>query len=512
MLAIYTRLSREDEESNSINNQLREGIEFAKNKPYKHYNEGEGVSGGAEIQNRPVLKQLIEHIYDDLITEVWFRQQDRLERNTSTFLLFTNAVKEKNINVYIGNNQQSIDYNDPNSFFQGGLMSLFNSYLIDKQSFLTKNAIKKNIELGYTHGIPPFGYKKESDENPVMVIDEEEAEIVKEIFQMSMDGIGYKAIANELNKRKIPTKLSKIKKKNYKWVHGTISKIIKNEIYTGVRKTRSGNVYEAPQIIEPYYFEKVNNNLKNNMTSSPKKVVHNYLLNDVCYCGVCGKDVHGRIFPKEGKIMKYYQCVTKRLGKDSCGNQQVRMPVLEYIIWDLYFLQKKILNLKTENTFDSDYNGTLESSIYYNQAIIDIKLEIEKLKIKKSKIIDFVVDGVLSKSDVKEKLFEVNKEIDDNEVQLKELKIKQEISDRNLNQFHLIDDEINEIDPNADFTTKKEIINKFIEDIKVTKLPKKDIEILVSFKNPNYKMDYIQIDRLYKNYLQERENIITELN
>ena len=58
MLAIYTRLSREDSESSSIENQLREGKSFAKDNSFndiKIYNEGEGVSGGADIKDRPKL-------------------------------------------------------------------------------------------------------------------------------------------------------------------------------------------------------------------------------------------------------------------------------------------------------------------------------------------------------------------------------------------------------------------------------------------------------------------------
>jgi site-specific DNA recombinase len=59
MLGIYTRLSKQDEESNSINNQLREGKQFAADFHYsdiKIYNEGEGVSGGLDIVDRPKLK------------------------------------------------------------------------------------------------------------------------------------------------------------------------------------------------------------------------------------------------------------------------------------------------------------------------------------------------------------------------------------------------------------------------------------------------------------------------
>ena len=87
MLAIYTRLSKEDSESTSIKNQLREGKSFAKDNGFndiKIYDEGQGISGGAEIKDRPQLFKLLQDISSKIITTVWFRNQNRLERNSST--------------------------------------------------------------------------------------------------------------------------------------------------------------------------------------------------------------------------------------------------------------------------------------------------------------------------------------------------------------------------------------------------------------------------------------------
>jgi DNA invertase Pin-like site-specific DNA recombinase len=65
MLAIYTRLSKEDSKSTSIENQIQEGKMFAQSKNflnYEIYNEGEGISGGATIKDRPKLDALIQDI------------------------------------------------------------------------------------------------------------------------------------------------------------------------------------------------------------------------------------------------------------------------------------------------------------------------------------------------------------------------------------------------------------------------------------------------------------------
>ena len=97
MLAIYTRLSKEDKDSTSIKNQTREGKAFASKlkTDYKLYDEGEGISGGAEIKDRPQLFTLLQDIRSNEIDKVWFRSQNRLERNSSTYAIFISEAQSR---------------------------------------------------------------------------------------------------------------------------------------------------------------------------------------------------------------------------------------------------------------------------------------------------------------------------------------------------------------------------------------------------------------------------------
>ena len=67
---------------------------------------------------------------------------------------------------------------------------MFNAYLIEKQSYLTKNALRDNVKEGKAHGVLKYGFK--TDENKYLKIDEEEAEIVRMIFDLSLQGIDEK--------------------------------------------------------------------------------------------------------------------------------------------------------------------------------------------------------------------------------------------------------------------------------------------------------------------------------
>ena len=138
MLAIYTRLSKEDNESSSINNQIREGNEFATKHNFnsKIYNEGEGVSGGAEIKDRPQLSKLLQDIRGKDIKAVWFRNQNRLERNSSTYAIFISEAQKYNVEVYF--NDKLLDFNNPSDNLLGTITSAVNQYQKDLQAIQTK--------------------------------------------------------------------------------------------------------------------------------------------------------------------------------------------------------------------------------------------------------------------------------------------------------------------------------------------------------------------------------------
>ena len=250
MLGIYTRLSTKDEDSNSIEHQKREGKEFAKiNKfeEYKIYDEGEGISGGLKIEDRPQLSQLMTDIENGIITSCWFRNQNRLERNTLTYIKFVTLVQTLECDVYFNSEKQ--DFNNPNNELHSHILSGLNQYQRKLQSIQTKKTLKDNARDGKTHGISPYGYTK--DQNNYIIVDEEEAVIVKRIFKMSLNGTGTNKIAEIFNSENILTRYNKIGigsftkkhngkltttlRKDVKWSGNTIRQILRNASYKGER-------------------------------------------------------------------------------------------------------------------------------------------------------------------------------------------------------------------------------------------------------------------------------------
>ena len=163
MLAIYTRLSREDSESTSIENQLREGKSFAKDNGFndiKIYNEGQGISGAAEIKHRPQLFKLLQDIRDNEIKSVWFRNQNRLERNSSTWHIFTLDAKKHKVDIYF--NDKLFDFENPQDNLFGTITSALNQYQKDLQSLQTKRTLKDNAREGKVWSVVAYGYKSDN--------------------------------------------------------------------------------------------------------------------------------------------------------------------------------------------------------------------------------------------------------------------------------------------------------------------------------------------------------------
>ncbi len=189
MLGIYTRLSREDGDSTSIANQIREGKQFAKSKglQFSLYNEGEGISGALPIEERPELEKLIEDIKNNLCHAVWFRNQNRLGRSMETHIAFITACLKYKTEVYFDN--KLFDYTDPTEDLIGNVLSALNTYTAKLQSKQTKRSLLDNVLEGKAHGkSTPLGYK--ADAKGYIVIDEAEKPIVETIYRMCLEGKG----------------------------------------------------------------------------------------------------------------------------------------------------------------------------------------------------------------------------------------------------------------------------------------------------------------------------------
>ena len=213
-------------------------------------------------------------------------------------------------------------------------------------------------------GKPPFGYSIGVDRK--YVINEEEAEVVRIVFDMTIKGYSYREIAKYLNDNGYRNKGKEFK------IYFT--DMLRNEKYTGVyiwnlreRKDKLGirtnRKYKPsneiikieggmPKIIDKDIFEKVqqimNERKINYKYKGPKA---KYLLSRVLFCGNCGYSVSGGYTwsGSNKNLRKYYKC-----GNKKCKCKDINMCYLDKYVKDLIY--KMILNPNATDSYQQFIN------------------------------------------------------------------------------------------------------------------------------------------------------------
>lgn len=185
----------------------------------------EAISGGSELENRPGLSELFNfaEVNEDIEAVIIFKL-DRLARD---LFLQEKLIKElDNLQLkLISINEPDLDSNEPTrkAFRQFlGIISELEKAFITMR--LTSGRIFKAQKGGYAGGSTALGYVARNNE---LLIDEEQAKIVRQIFYWKKRHWSLGKIARELNGLKLSTK------RGGKWYSGTIKYILENKLYKG---------------------------------------------------------------------------------------------------------------------------------------------------------------------------------------------------------------------------------------------------------------------------------------
>ncbi len=468
MLGIYTRLSKEDNESVSITQQLYEGKQFAtkNNLQYNVYNEGEGLSGSLDIADRPQLDKLVKDINKGIISVVWARNQQRLERNNIVYGFFVKLVKQFKVKVFFADKEY--DFNNPADKLQGSIMSSISEYQLELQSVQTKKTQRNNAEQGKVSGHITYGYM--ADKDNYQVPNPETVPIIQEIFTRYNNGEGGSTITDDINKRNIPP-IFKKGNKSGKWSYNALYTILKNPIYIGEKKL-ADKIYDIEPIIDKDLFNRVQTKLK--VGAKKQSMTYFYLLNNLLTCKKCGGRIAGRSY---GKLMaKYYICTRKR--HHGCDSKMVRIDLLDGWIWGI-FTDDDLYN-EAEDAYKQGDNTNEKNKI--NTNIKHFTKEQEKLLKKLDRVKNAVVEGLFTIKEGKDKAQKINSSITDAKDKVMEAKqrLKEISGEKRLlkelkKNINTKDDEIDQLFHRLDNLDtigkdKKElsrIIKKYIKEIVV---------------------------------------------
>ena len=361
---LYYRLSRdEDEEMNSLQNQRQILVDYAEQNGYEIVGESFDDNVSGMTFNRKGLGKLEIAVDEGKIDVVLVKDLSRLGRHRTQTELFIDHLRQNNVKVI--SVTEGIDSFNENDDLLIGFKQIFNDFYAKDISKKVKAGVRqKQKSKGLIESLP-LGYKRDRNTNTVLVVDET-AWIVQEVFKLYVDGYGLTTIARTMNERGIKSpeyyqrrKLADWKpdiSKKYLWVQTSVRRILTNELYIGTmvnHKTVTSKIYKTKTFIPPeeqYRHENfcepiidettwkqaqflLKERSQINPRSQNGRKLHRY--SGLIKCADCGASFVARIRKWDGKEYVEYTCNSShRYGKEYCTPHTVRESQLDELIED----------------------------------------------------------------------------------------------------------------------------------------------------------------------------------
>lgn len=419
-VAMYIRLSREDgdkEESSSVTNQRNIITRFInENDNFIIVDEyvDDGYTG--TNFNRPAFQRMIKDIEKGKINTVITKDLSRLGRDYIDTGRYVQRYFPENRVRYIAlldgiDTLEDAGMNDIAPF-----KSVINDMYVKDISKKITSALKERKTAGNFLAVTaPYGYKKNPENKYQLVINEEEAKVVRYIFRLYLQGNGLTKIAKILTEEEIPVPgISRNigttrKTKLYNcWKQTTISRILKNPVYIGnleqfkrkkvnykskkrvtVPKEDRVICYNTHEpIIKKEDFDEVQKIITENKAFS-KSTKHDYLFKGFLYCADCGAKLYltysDYAYKKYGEYRYTTVCYTYSKYYNQCSRHSNSIPILEKILIENI---KKVCNAYLNRDLEKELIEMVEKENKrnvleqeYNKKIDNIETKIEDLNL-----------------------------------------------------------------------------------------------------------------------------------
>lgn len=368
-----------------------------------------------------------------------------------------------------------------------------------EQGILTYGG-KRNAPYGYKF-IKSGTYTKKGVERQKLIIDDDESEIIKEIFNLyEKMGYGIGRIAKYLNDKKIKPRRSKI------WSSSSVGAILENPLYMGYpayRKKTTVNVQTSKKqpfdtwilpekrqenlaIVseEAWYNVKNIRDSRNNKESltneiKPKQTKSELLFIGMIRCGECGyafMTSGTKKKNKEGNIIKhsYYRCSsTKFTNECSLNKKNIKKEVVEDII--LQCVYDFLNSLENVDLSKAIRNGIINSSESEEKQLEKYEKEINEIDSNLAVLKNEVIKVINGQSEFTSELIsELISEKENRKVELQELKAKtaSKLEEKRLNEQEFLQVK-NKIPiwkkefEKADMDIKKMLLSEIIKEIRI---------------------------------------------
>ena len=484
---IYCRESRDDygENYERIETQRDLLVKYCKSHGYTNIVDiiMDDDKSGTDFNRFDDIRERAKNKEIDVIV---FKNSARLGRNQKEALDFVEYLEEQGVEIIFEDEQ----YNE--EIF--GLYAWFNERRARDDSKNIRRNLRHKIEEGDLLVKAIYGYNKDGKQ---LIVNEETAPVVKEIFELYSKDWGYQKIATYLNKKGIPTPSQSRGFTNAKqttnWKAQHIVRILDDRRYIGdyigghteklsfkskktrVKEQEKWTIIENHHepIIDKELFEKVQKIRKKRKKERDKYNkrfkfvdVENNLYSGLLHCGRCGTPMYKRKGTSRNRkrpdsyLCKKYSnegAIKEEIKRDyGCKPHRIRIEYLDQIV-NTYidklvsnseFKNFAMNNVKTINTNKQILQTTLNKS----------KATLERLQKQYKQIYEDKLNQLIPEFLYKEKKQELDKKIKNEKEKMKE-------AEANLNTVNKVE-------------YKEELIFKAIDDIKKNGLTKEELSKL----------------------------------
>lgn len=430
-VAAYCRVSTDSEEQlSSYNSQVDHYKNMVEANPQWGLVDiyaDEGISG-TQIEKRLEFQRMINDAVDGKIDLIITKSISRFARNTLDTLKYVRLLKDNNVAILF--EKENINTLTMNGEMLLAILSSLAQQESESISANVKMGLKMKMKRGETVGFSGcLGYDYDSV-NKLIIVNEEEAKIVRYIFQRYIEGAGCFVIAKELTQLKYKTK-----KGNTKWSDTSVRKIIGNEKYKGdlllgktftvdpISKRRLGNMGEEEKyyvdsnhesIISEEIFNEAQKILgKRSANSSNKgrgeKYSRKFSFSSKIECGFCGGTATRRRWHSNTTHEKIiWHCgVSTKKGKKYCEDSKgIDEKIIENAFleaFNMFCLQNKDIVTEFMETVEKTLNNTNTA-----KELKRVQREITSYENKLNKLVDMRIDEVIDKTTYEIKFVEIS--------------------------------------------------------------------------------------------------------
>lgn len=423
---IYARISKDEQSKYSIDEQVKRCREYLEREGHELVEVYIDDGYSAKNMKRPALQNMLSDIKKKSFNMITTWATDRLTRETIDGLTMVKDSFRPN-GIEFASVTEDIDTSTPDGYMMFTIrlsMAQREREKIAERSSMGQMArAKKGLR---NTPAKPYGYDVNPDDLS-LVIREDEARVVRMIFDWYAQGWGKFKIARELNRMGIPAP------KGHTWYDFIIGVIVRNIIYTGATHYKPKKAPESERIIvenqheaiiPKEIFQLAQSHTKRRSDNTMSQSSYLFPYSTILKCALCGKSFHGKkkVNPSKKNGFNrytYYSCSGKNRVRGDCTSLSVREDTVSEILFKYVELQFEL----------ADVNKPLaREKRDTEKERKQLEKEIEEVKKKRSRLIDAMVDGKITYEDYSEKIIPIDAQIENLEKNISKIKPVQESS------------------------------------------------------------------------------------